>query len=89
MVSQHRKPEVKRRTLSAQDVPEELWDMAHAFIEAYPRMKGRGDLVRAAVESYIALATEYGLDGNWRPQVPGVQTDIYKNAHDKLLGNAA
>lgn len=74
----------KKKNIAAQGISEELWELAHNFLDQMPTMHSRGDLAKIAIESYIAQAVEFGVDGNWRPRIPGVQTEIYKNAYKKL-----
>ena len=74
----------KVRNISAQNVSPELWELAHSFLHKHPTMHNRADLARIAIESYIGLAEEFGIDGDWRPKVPGVQAEIYNNAYKRL-----
>jgi hypothetical protein len=75
----------KGKTLSAQYVSPELYELAQSFMRENPRFKqNNADLVRISVESYIALAGKFGIDSKWHPQIPGVQTDIYKEAYVRM-----
>lgn len=74
----------KKRNISAQNVSPELWELAHAFLQRHSTMHNRADLARIAIESYIGLAEEFGIDGDWRPKIPGVQAEVYTNAYKRL-----
>ncbi len=69
----------KRLTISAQDVDLPLWNLTQEFLKTHPNMRGRGDLVRTAIESYIALANKFGINADWHPMIPNVPVHIYKN----------
>ena len=62
-------PRKTNHIISIQSIPDELWDNVNKFLDGHELM-GKSDLGRKAIENYIRLAREYGIDANWNIQIP-------------------
>lgn len=62
--------ERKKRFITIQNVDEELFGKVKSFLETHRRIPSISALSKVSLESYLDLANKYGIDADWRINIP-------------------
>ena len=63
--------------IALQNIGEDLNGRVEQFLAQHKRIPSKSQLGIVALETYIALANEYGLDFNWHPNIPNIPPEIF------------
>lgn len=70
---------MKRRVITIQNVDDHLWSRVQDFLLKNQRVPSISALAKAGLEQYLELADLYGIDKDWKVQIPrGYQHDTIK-----------
>lgn len=60
----------KRRVITIQNVEDDLWNKVQDFLLRNQRVPSISALAKAGLEQYLELADTYGIDKDWKVQLP-------------------
>lgn len=72
------KDKKKPNVIALQNVEDDLWSKVDQFLANHKRIPSKSQLAKAALDVYIQLANNYGIDHDWKPKIPGIPDDVYK-----------
>jgi hypothetical protein len=68
----------KPNVIAIQNVEDDLWQKVETFLSHHKRIPSKSQLAKVALETYLAQANNFGIDGDWHPMIKDVGPDVYR-----------
>jgi hypothetical protein len=66
----------KKRVIALQNVDDHTWEKVQNFLAMHKKIPSLSQLAKAALENYLDLANEYGIDHDWKIKLPQGEKEL-------------